>query len=147
MRQGGDVRSPHRVRQVVNAVNLSTVAGLALAKAQGASLRPGPDGLVLGTGARGRFPDASAYTVGNVIVARDGVDLTDDLLAHEAAHASQWACCVVLFLPLYLLAMLWSWGMTGDRFSRNVFERRADLVRGGYVERPRRPVWGGGGSF
>jgi hypothetical protein len=140
------VRAAHRLRQVVNAVNLSTLLGLSVAKAQHATLEAGSDGIVIARGARGRFPAASAFTIGNVVAVRDGVTLTDDLLAHESAHATQWACCVVLFLPLYLLAVAWSWAAAGDRFSRNVFERRADLVLGGYVEAPLRRVWSGGGQ-
>lgn len=132
------MRTALRVRQVVNAVNLATVAGLGLAKAQHGRLERGPDGLVIARGTRGRFPVAAAYTVGNVIVVREGVQLTDDLLAHEASHATQWACCVVLFLPLYAGAMAWSWVRTGDHWSRNVFEQRAGLARGGYVENPTR---------
>ena len=132
------MRPVHRVRQVVNAINLATLAGLGLAKAQHGTLESGPEGLVIARGTRGRVPVASAYTIGNVIVVREGVELTDELLAHEAAHATQWACCVVLFLPLYVGAMGWSWVRTGDHWSRNVFEQRAGLARGGYVENPTR---------
>jgi hypothetical protein len=124
------------VRQAVNAANASTLLGLAAAKALGARLEPGPDGLVLARGAGGTFPRAKAFTVGNVVVLRTEPDET--LLRHEARHATQWAWCVVLFLPLYLLAVAWSWAITGDHWSRNVFERRAGLVDGGYVERPTR---------
>ncbi|HET7901158.1 MAG TPA: hypothetical protein VFL59_08200 [Candidatus Nanopelagicales bacterium] len=130
------MRPAHRLRQIVNAVNLATPLGLAAAKAQRGRLERGPDGLVIGRDATGRFPVAAAYTVGNVVVVRPGVELTDDLLAHEGAHATQWACCVVLFLPLYAAAMGWSWLRTGDHWSRNVFERRAGLAAGGYVENP-----------
>ncbi len=132
------MRTAHRLRQVVNAVNLATVAGLALARVQHGRLERGPDGLVLARGTRGRLPEAAAYTVGNVVIVREGVELTDDLLAHEATHATQWACCVVLFLPLYAGAMAWSWVRTGDHWSRNVFEQRAGLARGNYVEHPSR---------
>jgi hypothetical protein len=47
---------------------------------------------------------------------------------------------VLLFLPLYWLACLWSWVRCGDHWSRNVFERRAGLVDGGYVEQATRSV-------
>jgi hypothetical protein len=136
----------HRVRQVVNAVNLSTPIGLGLAKAAHARLEKGPDGIVIARDARGRFPVADAYTIGNVVAVRPGVTLTDPLLAHESAHSTQWACCIVLFLPLYLVAVGWSWVRTEDHWSRNAFERRAGLVKGGYTEHPLRPVWGGGGG-
>jgi len=130
------VRAQHRVRQTVNAANLSTLLGLAAAKSLGARLERGPDGLVLARGARGTFPRAKAFTVGNVVVLRTEPD--EALLRHEARHATQWAWCVVLFLPLYLLAVGWSWAIAGDHWSRNVFERRAGLGDGGYVERPTR---------
>ena len=92
---------------------------------------------MLALGARGRFPDARAFTVGNVIILR--VEPDDDLLLHESHHATQWAWCVLLFLPLYLLAVAWSWLRTGDHWSRNWFERHAGLTIGGYKENtPRR---------
>lgn len=131
------MRTAYRVRQIVNALNLSTALGLLLAKREGARLEKGPDGLVLARDARGTFPKAGAVTVGNVVILRTD-HAGPELLAHEARHASQWACCVLVFLPLYLLAVAWSYARTGDHFSRNVFERRAGLVDGGYVERPLR---------
>lgn len=130
------VHARHRLRQAVNAVNLSTLAGLVVARSLSASLERGPDGLVLARGAGGTFPRARAFTVGNVVVLR--TEPGDDLLRHEARHATQWAWCMLLFLPLYLLAAAWSYARTGDHFSRNVFERRAGLAEGGYVERPLR---------
>ena len=131
------MRPAYRVRQVVNAANLSTLLGLAVAKANGATLERGDDGLVLGRGATGSFPRADAFTVGNVIIVRTPTP-SPGLLAHESRHATQWAWCVVLFLPLYLAAVAWSWVRTGDHYSRNTFERRADLVDGGYTEHPTR---------
>jgi len=44
-------------------------------------------------------------------------------------------------LPLYGLASCWSLVLTGDPASRNVFERRAGLEDGSYVERPIRPYF------
>ena len=114
-------------------MNLSTLLGLAVATACGGTLARGDDGLVLATGARGSLPRASAFTVGNVVIVRAGSP-SPELLRHEARHATQWACCVVVFLPLYLLAALWSYLRTGDHYSRNVFERRAGLAEGGYEE-------------
>ncbi|CAB4850164.1 unannotated protein [freshwater metagenome] len=124
-----------RVRQIINALNLSTVLGLIVAKSLGASLHRGPDGLVIATGARGSFPRASAFTIGNVIVARGSLP-GSDLQRHEARHSSQWACCVVAFLPLYMMASVWSYFRAGNHFSHNVFERRAGLAEGGYPEPP-----------
>ena len=129
----------YRVRQVVNVLNLSTLLGLLVAKASGAALSRGADGIVLATGARGSFPRASAFTVGNVVILRT-TSPSAELLRHESRHATQWACCVVLFLPLYWLAALWSYARTGDHYSRNTFERRAGLTDGGYHEHAPRPL-------
>lgn len=131
------VAAGYRLRQVVNAINLSTLAGLLLATSEGASLERGPNGLVLARGATGTFPRAGAVTVGNVVLLRTD-RVNDELLLHEGRHATQWACCVLAFLPLYLLAVAWSYARTGDHFSRNWFERRAGLADGGYAERPTR---------
>jgi len=125
-----------RVRQIVNVLNLSTLAGMIAAKSLGATLHRAPDGLIIATGARGSFPRASAFTIGNVILVRGAVFPGPDLLAHEARHSSQWACCVVAFLPLYVIASLWSFTRSGNHFSHNVFERRAGLADGGYPELP-----------
>jgi hypothetical protein len=137
------MRPALRLRQLVNAVNLSTLLGLALARIEGARLERGADGIVVARDAHGRFPRATAFTVGNVVIVR-ARQVTDELLAHETHHATQWACCVVWFLPLYLLAMLWSWAATGDHWSRNTFERRAGLRTGGYEEHPLRCRRGAG---
>ena len=133
------MRPAYRMRQIMNALNVSTLLGLGLAKASGAALTSGRDGLVLALGARGRFPDARAFTVGNVVILRTPSPSVE-LLRHESRHATQWACCVVLFLPLYWLAALWSYARTGDHYSRNTFERRAGLTDGGYHEHAPRPL-------
>ena len=44
--------------------------------------------------------------------------------------------------PLYWGAALWSLWRCGDHWSRNVFEQRAGLVEGGYVENPVRRLRG-----
>jgi hypothetical protein len=62
------------------------------------------------------------------------------LFAHEARHATQYACCGVLMLPLYGIAAAASWALCGDFGSRNVFEQRAGLADGGYPEKDLRPV-------
>ncbi len=141
---GGPPTAAQLRRRRANRANLSTPAGLLLARVGGARLRPGPYGLVLAEGYRFRFPVASAFTVGDVIVTAHDFDAllrrTPDLLVHEERHAGQYARCLGLpYLPLYVLAMGWSVLRTGDRASGNVFERRAGLVAGGYVERPPLP--------
>jgi hypothetical protein len=134
------MKSAHRLRQVLNALNLSTPAGLVLAVSTRTRLHRGPRGLILGTGYRPRLPAAGAFTVGNVIFFRAEMDVVDGnplLLEHEARHSTQYSYCLGLpFLPLYFAAALWSLIRAGDPASRNVFERRAGLHDGGYAERP-----------
>jgi hypothetical protein len=81
-------------------------------------------------------------TIGNVVLLRlDDAALAarPTLLRHEARHASQYACCLGLpMLPLYVLAAAWSWLRCRDYSSYNVFEVRAGLADGGYIDRRRR---------
>ncbi|MDQ6753385.1 MAG: DUF4157 domain-containing protein [Actinomycetota bacterium] len=127
------------VRMVANLLNLSTPLGVLLAAVTRTPLARGPAGLILGTGYRPRLPVAAAFTVGNVVIYRAGRDCIDArpaLLAHEARHSTQYACCLGLpFLPLYGLCALWSLWRSGDPGSRNPFERQAGLEAGGYRER------------
>ncbi|SDU79972.1 hypothetical protein SAMN04488544_0087 [Microlunatus sagamiharensis] len=148
-RSGQDAGAPltpaERRRRRANRANLSTPLGLLVARLGGARRRPGPYGLVLAEGYRFRFPVAGAFTVGDVIITARSFDAllrrTPDLLRHEELHARQYARCLGLpYLGLYVLAMGWSVVRTGDRASGNVFERRAGLVAGGYVERPVRSL-------
>jgi hypothetical protein len=136
------VRAAHLVRLVMNVVNLSTPLGLTVAFAGRAHLRWGPDGLVLATGFRIRT-HAPAFTIGNVLVARmDEPSLLarPRLIAHEARHATQYACCLgIPMLPLYAVAAGASWAWARDFSSYNPFERLAGLEDGGYPPvRPRR---------
>jgi hypothetical protein len=134
------MRRALRIRQIVNAVNGSTLCGLAVAKVGGARLGKGPGGLVLATGYRLPIPKNPAFTVGNVVVSRRPLT-SDRMLQHEAKHATQWAVCFGLpMLPLYGVASAWSWLRTRDYSSRNVFERLAGLDDGGYRERAPRPL-------
>ena len=136
-----DVRAALRVRQAANLANLSTPLGVLVAMAGGATLRPGPDGLVLALNFRlpGGLPfrPAPAFTIGNVVLlCLDDATLArrPRLLAHESRHATQYAWCVgPLMLPLYGLASAWSWLRCRDTASYNVFERRAGLSDGGYA--------------
>jgi hypothetical protein len=136
-------RPPERVparlswRRLWNAVNLATPLGLVLAVASGCTVRRGPLGLLLATGYHWTIPDGGAFTVGNVVFFRPQTTITPRLLAHESRHATQYAWCAGLpFLVLYAAAVGWSLLRTGDTASRNVFERHAGLVAGGYRERP-----------
>ncbi|MET0872871.1 MAG: DUF4157 domain-containing protein [Paeniglutamicibacter terrestris] len=133
-----------RLRQVCNAINLSTLSGLGLARATGCEIARGPRGLILARFYRPALPKAGAFTVGNVIFFRpslSGAEPRRELLSHEETHATQYAWCLGLpFLPLYFLAAGYSLLRTGDPASRNVFERGANLQAGGYLERPTRKL-------
>ena len=101
-----------RLRQVWNMANLSTPLGLLVAAASRTKVVHGPEGLLLGFGYRPRLPRAGAFTVGNVVLFRAGIDdvaARPRLVAHESRHATQWAQWLGLpFLPAYLLAAGWS---------------------------------------
>ena len=133
-------------RRVGNWCNLSTPLGLVVAKLGGARIRRGPQGLFLAEGYRLPFPAAGAFTVGDVVTTVE--DRFEDLehrfpnvLTHEESHSWQYAYCGGLpFLPLYVGATAWSWLRTGDRASRNMFERQANLAHGGYPDHPIRPL-------
>ncbi|GAA0378125.1 hypothetical protein GCM10009530_30920 [Microbispora corallina] len=134
------MRRVHRVRQVVNYVNLSTPLGLCIARIGGATTRRGERGLVYAHGYRIPFPIAGAFTVGNVILTKheDGY-LEGRLLDHESRHATQYAACVGLpMLLLYVAASALSLAICGHPASWNLFERLANLDDGGY---PRVMPW------
>jgi hypothetical protein len=139
------MRGAYRVRQAVNLLNGSTLAGLLVAAVGRARPIRAADGLIVAVGYRLPVPPAPAFCLGNVIVTRldaDGARGAGVLLGHEARHATQFACCGgVVMLPLYFLAAGVSWVMTGDFGARNVFERRAGLAEGGYTDRPLRPLF------
>jgi hypothetical protein len=130
----------YQLRRAVNAINGSTLTGICVALLGRARLSPAQDGLLVGTGYRLPVPPAPAFCVGNVIVTRlSELPQGSPLLRHEARHATQFAWCGgVLMLPLYFVAAGWSWLVTGDFGSRNVFERRAGLTDGGYTDKPMR---------
>lgn len=136
------------LRLVGNLVNLSTLLGLAIGAIGGAHFRRGPRGLILGEGYRFRFPVAGAFTIGNVsTTARDWDTLLaglPTLLTHEERHTWQYLYCLGLpFYLLYSVFMGWSWLRTGDRASRNFFERQAGLALGGYADLPTRSIGAG----
>jgi hypothetical protein len=130
------------VRQVVNLVNGSTLAGFGVATLGGAAIARNVDGLFTGTGYRLPVPPAPTFCLGNVIVTRgDGIDPSSPVFRHEGRHATQFAWCGgVVMIPLYLAAAGMSWALTGDFGARNAFERRAGLADGGYTDKPLRPV-------
>ncbi len=131
-----------RLRQVWNMTNLSTPLGLLVAAATRTKVVRGPEGLILGFGYRPRLPKAGAFTVGNVVLFRAGIDdvaARPRLVAHESRHATQWAQWLGLpFLPAYLVAAGWSVLRCGHPALRNPFEVRAGLADGGYRSPGRR---------
>lgn len=134
------VTGAQRVRQVVNWINLSTLLGLLIGLIGRARFERGPEGLIIGRRYRIPVPPAPAFTVGNVVLLRiddERLSRRPTLLGHEARHATQYAWCLgPVMLVLYVLASGWSFALTGDPSSRNVFERKAGLKDGGYIEKP-----------
>jgi hypothetical protein len=134
-------------RFALTAVNGTTGAGLIIALASGARIRLGRDGILIAEGYRRRVPPAACFTVGSVIVTRGTAEWLleaerAELLAHESRHAGQYALLGPLFWPAYWLACGYSYALTGSWGARNVFERAAGLVEGGYAEKPLRPWLG-----
>ena len=138
------MRAWYRVRAAANAVNGSTTAGVLVALAGRAGLRRAGDGLLVAAGYRLPVPVAPAFCLGNVLVTRwpdQDFRRNRRLFGHEARHATQYAWCGGLaMLPLYGVAALASWTLTGDFGARNGFEQRAGLADGGYTPKPLRPV-------
>lgn len=131
----------YQLRRIGNAINLSTPFGLLTARIGGARVTPGPRGLLLADGYRLGFPYAAAFTVGNVVIARETWDeqvrRNPRLLEHEEGHTWQWLYCLGLpFLLAYSACLGWSMLRTGDRALGNFFERQAGLESGGYVSPP-----------
>lgn len=128
-----------RIRAAVTWLNLSTPAGLALARLAADEPKRSSRRLWIATGYRLPIPAAPAFTLGSVVIVRDPrLARNPSLLAHEANHAGQYAWCGLALPVLYPLACAWSWLRTGDWWSRNAFEVRAGLASGGYPERPGR---------
>jgi hypothetical protein len=148
------VRAAHRVRSGVNWVNLSTPAGLLVARVGAGQPRRVRNGMWLVHKYRLPVPPAPAFTLGSVVLLRASLPgagrdpvgtVPRRLLDHEERHVTQYALCGGVLMPVaYLAAAGWSWIRTGDFGSRNVFERRAGLADGGYRERPARPMPTGG---
>ena len=125
------------LRRWANLVNLSTPAGLVLARLTGCRIHSGPQGVILAGGYPLRLPRAAAFTLGNVILYRSSSArrITADgspLLRHEMRHSTQYAILGPLFLPLYFAAAAVSRLLTGSPASANPFERLAGLADGGY---------------
>lgn len=139
----GGPSAPYRLRQTINFLNCSTLLGVLVGALGRASFSDGPRGAILATGLR--LPlRAGALTIGDVVLtrkSREQVLRRPALLRHELRHCDQYAWCLgPVMLVLYAVAAGWSVLRTGDPASRNVFERRAGLADGHYVERPVRPL-------
>lgn len=135
---GSRMTTWQRVRFIGNWIDLATPFGLLVSRLGGAALRQGPRGLYLADGYRYRFPVAAAFTIGNVVITRQSwgelLPTRPDLLVHEERHSTQYLVCGGLpFLPLYGLAMLWSYVSTRTPALGNAFERDAGLAAGGYI--------------
>ncbi len=129
-----------RLREAVNWLNGSTLAGLALARSGRAALNRESDGIWTATHYRG-IASRRPFTVGNVIITRHtAAELRrrPRLRAHEVRHATQWALLGPAFVTLYVGAALASWALTGDAARANPFELAAGLEDGGYRTNQRR---------
>lgn len=132
------------VRNILTWVNGTTLAGLALSALSGTERRRGPGGIFVAGGYRLPVPKQQCFTVGAVILSRRPADWLLDpertiLLRHEMRHIDQYAILGPLFWPAYWLACGYSYVLTGSYGGRNLFERRAGLAAGGYLDRPLRP--------
>jgi hypothetical protein len=89
-------RAAHQARLTANLVNGSTAAGILVALAARARLGRGPTACLSGPGTGCRSRSRPAFTVGNVVITRmaaGALAAAGPLLAPEARHASQVACC------------------------------------------------------
>ncbi len=146
LNRGGAVEYNTVLRNAGNLANLSTPLGLLVARTGGGRFRI-VDGLVVAEDVTlPRTISASALTIGSVVLIpgrtlEQASARVPGVLQHENHHAHQWAYCLGLpFIPLYLLAMGWSWLRSGDRAAANLFEVQAGLRLGGYVTRSKRPL-------
>jgi hypothetical protein len=132
------------LKLVWNTVNLSTVAGVVVGVIGRARFSRGPRGLFYATGYMLKFPVASAFTIGNLILTKHDRAYFDErpiLVKHEERHSWQYFCLFGLpMLPLYVLGVAWSFLRTGCPASRNPFERLASLKDGNYDEKPVKPL-------
>jgi hypothetical protein len=133
------------IRFVGNFVNLTTLLGLAVALIGRAEIKRGPRGLFLAEKYHLKFPVAGAFTIGNVVTTGSDWETMlkpfPELIRHEEGHTWQYLYCLgVPFYLAYGVCMGWSVLRTGDRASRNFFERQAGLAIGGYPDLPTRPI-------
>lgn len=133
------------VRSTLTWINGTSLAAVVLSAATRTRLVRGPGGVLVAAGYPLRVPKQPCFTVGSVIFTKRTADwLLDperlDLLGHETRHVSQYAVLGPLFWPLYAAASGWSYLVTTSYGCRNVFEKHAGLVHGGYpVDLPLRP--------
>ena len=141
------MRRREQLRRALNWINLSTACGFLLAKLSHSDRRPTPDGHYLATSYHWPVPVAGAFTIGDVIFTRSAHSTNSDpyspldahVWSHELMHSNQYAWCLGLpFIPLYFSACAYSYLMSGDIWSYNIFETRANLDAGGYVKSQRR---------
>jgi len=134
-----------RARTILTWVNGTTLAGLMIARATGATLRRGRDGVWIAENYPRAFPRNTCFTVGSVIITKRSAEwLLDErrteLFGHESRHVQQYAALGLLFFPAYYLFCGYSYAMTGSYGCRNALEKHAGLEAGGYhPDRPLRP--------
>jgi hypothetical protein len=120
-----------RFRELVNIINLSTLAGCVLARIGRARLQRADTEyrMIYASYYRLKRPVRMAFSVGNVVIsARDTASLPGAVLTHHRRHATQYAWCLGLLAVIpYALACGWSWMRTGDMAAKNMFETRAGL--------------------
>ena len=133
--------STERLRWVINWLNLTTIAGVAVARLGRTRPHPAAAGLYVAPRYRIAFPPAGAFTLGNVIITRHDADYVcgdPALWRHETRHTTQYAWLGPLFWPAYALGAAYSWVVSGHPGSHNPFEVAAGLADGGYPRRPLR---------
>ncbi len=103
------VDARHRVRSVANWVNLSTPAGLVLARVAAGPPRRARNGVWLAHDYRLPVPPAPAFTLGSVVFLRSSLpgsgrdpvgSVSRRLLDHEERHVTQYAWCGGVVMPV-----------------------------------------------
>jgi hypothetical protein len=140
----GAVQPRHLLRTGLTCANGTTAVALVVAAVARTRLRRAPGGILIAERYRLPVPRQRCFTMGNVVFTRgEAAGLLHvehaALLGHESRHVWQYAVLGPLFWPAYWLACGYSWLVTGAYGARNVFERRAGLAAGGYLDAPLRP--------
>jgi hypothetical protein len=88
------MRRSDRLRHAANWLNLTTPVGLLVAGIGGARVRRGDHGLYVAEGYRFRFPDAGAFTIGDVVVTASTIQRLECWGTSGSTRAStRWPGC------------------------------------------------------